>query len=142
MFDYVPLETTHDGLLKVFNKLKNLLFFIVWPGAVLLHIKPVLSERQWSVVRIISVIISMPWLLVALALSAFDNEERWRDRQVVYRHATNPEARIAAQYLEDWPTINQEERVVKLTPVLALWQRVEPVDTATFDTTGWQRVPQ
>ncbi|UYZ59204.1 hypothetical protein [Hymenobacter latericus] len=142
LFDYVPLETTHYGLLKLFNKVKNLLFFIVWPGAMLMQAKAVLGKRKWPVLRVVTVVVSMPWLLLALALLAFDDEDRWVDQQVLYRNNANPGVRIAAQYLEDWPSISQEERIVKLTPVLGLWQHVETVDTATFDKTGWQRVPQ
>lgn len=139
-------STAPAGVLLTYHLLEVLLGWL-WPLALSLQL------RRWvkpDVLRIILTgfagLLTLPllgWSLLALLIFTSSPDSRWQTQQVLFRRAADPTIEVVRQTrAEQFVTTYPGYRLVQLTPVLGLWQRVEPVDTTTFDETGWQRVNQ
>lgn len=135
----LPIETTVKeldvGLIYV-----RLGVGLVWPSAVGVQLyTKIKSQLVGGVLAGLSIALTIPWFLLIVITSVSD---AWQDEEVLYRAKENLEVRIAVQHRDIFVTTSRGYRVAKLTPLLDVWQIVEPVDTAHFDATGWQRVNQ
>ncbi|GAB2959692.1 hypothetical protein GCM10027048_28790 [Hymenobacter coalescens] len=144
----LPLEATSSGPWVGISIVLIGLSWL-WPIALSLHLNVWLQGEALLLVvlRIVLVgfclLLTWPVLYVSLyALAAASSRKQpWQDERVLYVWPGRPAARVAVQQGHD-PTGDPARRVVQLTPVLGLWQLVEPIDTTRFDATGWQRVKE
>lgn len=90
----------------------------------------------------LSIVLLFPSVLFFGLVWVIDRAD-WNNEQVLFVKRHEPSTQVVVQSRNaQFATLSTSYRTVQLTPMLDLWQRIEPVDTATFDTTGWQRVPQ
>ncbi|WP_167291169.1 hypothetical protein [Hymenobacter busanensis] len=144
LFRFLPFETTCTYLVRGFDLVRNILFGVVGPFAVWLHVALREENKHESPARGILLLLTLAWLLVLLIVLPlsffFEDAVPWQTKRVLYRSEENPSIRITEQTYNLFVTTSTTYRVVKLTPVLGLWQLVQPVDTARFNPNGWQRV--
>jgi hypothetical protein len=140
----LKLELTDSVNLRfAFHLLRALLGWLA-PVALALQFR---ASSLWAPLRYtlmgIAAALIIPACLISLLTLLFGwvgHEVNWENEQVLYESATDPDIRVVAQSRYDgFPTSDPQHRIVKLTPVLDLWQLAEPVDTATFNWQGWQR---
>jgi|GEM_PF-4561245 len=116
----------------------------LWLVAVALHLR---ESTVWAPLRYtlmgIAGFLIIPALLGSLMLLAvgwIGHDATWEDEQLLYGSETDADVRVVAQSRDNaFATSYPQHRIVKLTPVLELWQFAEPVDTAVFNRQGWKR---
>ncbi|RTQ50147.1 hypothetical protein EJV47_10960 [Hymenobacter gummosus] len=141
-----PLEATSIGLKLAIHLLLAGLSWLM-PLALSLHVNVWIRGNSWwidllriGLVGVLLLLMSVllfagPW---AVGMAPFPLEPRWTDERVL-RQPDAAWGRVAVQQGTDkWG--NPVKRVVQLTPVLGLWQWVQPVDTARIDPRDWRRV--
>ncbi|WBO83167.1 hypothetical protein [Hymenobacter yonginensis] len=117
----------------------------LWPIALVLNfrastLRPVLRYLLMSMAAFLAVP-AFFYSLLFLGVYWIGQDATWQDKQVLYQSTTDADVRIAAQSRDDgFATSYPQQRIVKLTPLLDLWQFAEPVDTSCFKATGWKRV--
>lgn len=141
-----PLEATSTGLKLIIHLLLAGLSWLM-PLALSLHVNVWIRGNSWLIdllriglvgllLLLMSVLLFMgPWVV---GMAPFPLKPRWTDERVL-RRPDDAWARVAVQQGTD-KSGNPIRRVVQLTPVLGLWQWATPVDTTSFDPSGWQRV--
>jgi hypothetical protein len=137
------LETTSLALSRAFHLLQAGLG-LLWPPAL------VLSLRAWPrsdvpriVLKGVAGLLMLPMLGWAVLSVGYWSRRpaEWQVGPELFVSRADPQVRVVIRtrdlgFATTWP----QPSAVKLTPVLDLWQRAEPVDTAHFDETGWRRV--
>jgi hypothetical protein len=135
------VEITEPSLAAAFLY-GRLLLGGLWPVVVVRQSFALLRKNQFGgVLAGLSVLLAVAWL-VGLLLTFILRGPEWQDERMLYTARNESAARVVVQYRDIFATTSIDYRVVKLTPWLGAWQRVEPVDTLHFDATGWQRVVQ
>ncbi|GAA4375529.1 hypothetical protein [Hymenobacter koreensis] len=138
------LEASSVGLSQAFGVLQASLWWL-WPVALILQL------RRWKGPNVLCIVLigfaglftplALLWGLFILKVGA--SELRWKTNQVLYVNLADPGEQVVRRSRDlGFATLWPQSSVVKLTPVLNLWQHVEPVDTTNFNETGWQRVNQ
>jgi hypothetical protein len=126
-------------------------FHLLWallgwlgPVALALHFR---ASLMWAPLRYalmgIAAFLVIPAILASLNILFFiwiEHDVKWEDEQLLYESVADADIRVVAQSRYDgFPTNDPAHRIVKLTPVLGLWQFAEPVDTTAFNPQGWKR---
>lgn len=142
--ELVPLEfISPDGQLNF--RLAVAATGWLWPLALSLELRQHIRPNGLRALLVaLAGLLTLPALAVSVLcamLSRMAYDDLWEDERVLWRRPDSAVARVVVQLKTDESAQgNDQWRVVQLTPVLGLWQRVEPVDTVAFAKAGWQRV--
>lgn len=144
---YAKIELVDSADIQILFHVLQIGLGWLWPIALILNLR---ASTVWPPLRYLlmagAAFLTVPafcYSLMYLGLYWIGHQAIWQDEQILYRNITDTEVRIAAQSRDDgFATGYPQHRVVKLTPVLGLWQLAVPVDTSRFKEKGWQRVAQ